>query len=259
MEKDTSEKLLTIAQIVWENRESWKAFFQLFDLLPNVYFHIKDASGRFLWMNAPLRNLLGIKGEGGFSGKTDADFFSPDLVFLYLREDNEVLSSGKPILNQPWIVPGRSEKTKWYISSKLPLFDDRRQVVGTTGIMRNLTHEFEAAHPLTEMREVVDFIFEHYHERISIEQLASLAFLSCRQFERRFRRFFFMSPSDFVLKIRIDVSVRLLIETDFSITKIANRVGFYDNSYYTRQFKKAMGLSPLQFRKKFLDNQYDNY
>jgi hypothetical protein len=60
-------------------------------------------------------------------------------------------------------------------------------VVALAGIMQNLAHEFEIAHPLGEMQAVVDHVIEHYHERIGIETLASLTFLSLRQFERRFR------------------------------------------------------------------------
>ena len=223
----------------------------LFDTIPGVYFHIKDTLGRFLWMNLPLRDLLGVKTKEGYLGKTDMDYFTPDLVFLYHREDNEVISTGKPILNQPWFVPGHSGNTKWYISSKIPLFDTENKVFGTAGIMRNLSHEFDSLHPVIEIRKAVDYMFEHFTEHIDVGALASMVFLSRRQFERRFREIFHLSPGDFLLKIRIDTAIRLLIETDISITQIAMETGFYDNSYLTRQFKKMIGVSPLQFRKKY--------
>jgi AraC-like DNA-binding protein len=202
-------------------------------------------------MNESLRQFLGEKDEMGFLNKTDADYFSPDLVFLYQREDHDVITSRKPILNQPWFVPGRNAKQKWFISSKIPLLDENENVTATAGLMRNLTLEYETMNPLNEMKNVIDYIFAHYQEKIPVETLASLVFLSPRQFERRFHNIFHKSPSDFILKIRIDMAIRFLIEGEDSITQIALNCGFYDNSYFTRQFKKMLTISPLQFRKKY--------
>ena len=202
-------------------------------------------------MNEQLRQHLGVRSREDCVGKQDSDFFSSDLVFLYHQEDDAVIASRRPLLNQPWIVPERKGQFKWFLSSKIPLLDADGNVVALAGIMRNLVQEFEIAHPFAEMRSVVDHIVEHHSERIEIETLASLVFLSTRQFERRFRSLFQTSPSEFILKVRIDAAIRLLMESDISLTHIALECGFFDNSHFTRQFKKKMGVSPLQFRKKF--------
>ena len=57
------------------NNHNLMGIFSLFDLLPKVYFYIKDTQGRFLWMNESLRNLLGIQDREGYLGKTDLDYF----------------------------------------------------------------------------------------------------------------------------------------------------------------------------------------
>ena len=223
----------------------------LFDFTPNIYFFIKDRKQRFLWMNEPLRRHLGVSSIEKCVGKMDSDFFSPDLVFRYHQEDDTVIASRCPLLNQPWIVPERKSRPKWFLSSKIPLFDADGNVVALAGIMQNLSHDFEIVNPFGEIRTVVDYIVEHYYERLSIETLASQAFLSSRHFERRFRSLFHMSPGEFILKVRIDAAVRLLLESELSVTQIALQCGFYDNSHFTRQFKTKMGISPIQFRKKF--------
>jgi len=239
--------------VIGQSNDSLQSVLRLFDFMPNTYFYIKDKNRRFLWMNEPLRQHVGASSLAECLGKEDADFFSPDLVFLYHREDDEVFASRCPILNRPWIVPERKGRSKWFLSSKIPMLGRGNEVVALTGIMQNLAHEFEIAHPLGEMQAVVDHVIEHYHERISMETLASLAFLSVRQFERRFRSLFHSSPGEFILKVRIDAATRLLMESDLSITQIAILCGFYDNSHFTRLFKKKMGDSPIQFRKKLLD------
>lgn len=202
-------------------------------------------------MNRPLREHLGIGTVADCLGKGDSDFFSSDLVFLYRQEDDAVVVSRSPLLNQPWIVPAHKGHLKWFLSSKIPLMDAKGTFVALAGIMWDLVHELDISQPFEDMRVVVDHIFAHYDKRISLETLASLRFLSPRQLERRFRGLFHTSPTEFILKVRLDTATRLLIESNSSITEIAMQCGFYDNSHFTRQFKKKLGVSPHQFRKKF--------
>lgn len=237
-------------KVIGQSADTLQSVLGLFDFMPNIYFYIKDRNLRFLWMNEPLRLHLGANSVAECVGKEDSDFFSPDLVFLYHQEDESVIASRRPLLNQPWIVPERKGQPKWFLSTKIPLFDTDGNVVVLAGIMQNLAHGFEITSPLSEMHTVIDYILEHYHEPITINTLASLTFLSTRQFERRFHGLFHMSPGEYIQKVRIDVAMRLLMESDLSVTQIAQRCGFYDNSHFTRQFKRKIGDSPIQFRKK---------
>jgi len=223
----------------------------LFDFTPNIYFYIRDTKARFLWMNEQLQKHLGVKSIAECVGKTDSDFFSPDLVSSCYQEDMAVIASRRPLLNQLWIIPERTGRSKWFLSSKIPLFDTDSKVTVLVGIMQDLAHDFKALHPLGEMHTVIDYIVEHYYEPINSEMLASLVFLSVRQFERRFREMFQVSPREFILKVRIDAAVKLLTESDLSILQIALKCGFYDNSHFTQHFKRKMGDTPVNFRKKF--------
>ncbi|MDR1484857.1 MAG: AraC family transcriptional regulator [Planctomycetaceae bacterium] len=241
---------------VLSSRVPFVNILQLFDFLPNVFFHVKDIHQKFIWMNAALREHLGEKESMGFLNKTDTDYFNPNLVFLYQNEDNEVITTRQPILNQPWFVPSCNNEQKWFLSSKFPLLDTDGNVIATAGLMRILPKEYETANQLNEMKNVIDYIFAHYCEKITLDELASLVFLSQRQFERRFHEIFYLSPSNFILKVRIDKAIRCLVENDESITQIALNCGFYDNSHFTRQFKKITKMSPIQFRKKYAENKY---
>lgn len=223
----------------------------LFDVLPDVYLFIKDRDSRFLHANASLLPVLGMKENADLIGKSDADFFTSDLVEQYVEEDRRVMASGRPIIDQVQIVPRTDGRIDWYITSKCPLRGEGDEIAGIAGVMRNYEQDANNREPYQEMRDVVSHILAHYHEKITTARLADRLYLSPSQFNRRFRRTFGMSPQQFVAKVRINAARQLLVSTDLSVTEIAYRTGFYDHSYFTKQFTRHMKITPLAYRKKY--------
>jgi AraC-like DNA-binding protein len=201
-------------------------------------------------MNTTLRHYLG-ENDSGYIGKTDADYFTTVMTFRYREEDREVIETQRPLQNQPWIVENRQKQRNWYLSSKFPLYGKDNRVAGIAGIMLDYMKSNETFKPFFEMQEVLKYIFDNFASKISIEHLASMIFLSVSQFERRFYQNFRLTPRSFILKVRLDSAMRLLTESDLSITQIAMKTGFYDSSSFTRLFKKMTGIKPLEFRKKY--------
>lgn len=78
---------------------------QLFDVLPNVYFFVKDTEGRFMRMNQALLQAIGFRQEAEVLGFTDADFFSPFLAQGYREEDRWIASNNKVVRDKIWFVP----------------------------------------------------------------------------------------------------------------------------------------------------------
>jgi AraC-like DNA-binding protein len=62
------------------------------------------------------------------------------------------------------------------------------------------------------------------------------------------KRFFGLTPSQFIAKARVAAASRLLRETDQSVAAIALACGFYDHSAFTRTFRAVTGVTPTQFR-----------
>jgi len=60
-----------------------------------------------------------------------------------------------------------------------------------------------------------------------------------------------MSLSDYIIKLRIDYGKYLLLNTDISIADLANEAGFYDQSHFTKHFKKIERITPSLFRLKY--------
>ena len=81
--------------------------------------------------------------------------------------------------------------------------------------------------------------------------MASMAGMSSTQFNQRFRALFRMSPTEYLLKLRIETSRRLLTRSQGSIAEIALEAGFCDQSHFTKRFRKATGMTPRQYRLRF--------
>lgn len=101
-----------------------------------------------------------------------------------------------------------------------------------------------------QLREVITYITEHYAEPIKVSKLAEMTYLSPRHFTRIFKEYFQITPMTFIINCRLRRARLLLEEKEYSITQVANESGFSDSNYFTRQFKKAYGISPSEYRVK---------
>ncbi|MEK6795109.1 MAG: helix-turn-helix domain-containing protein [Spirochaetota bacterium] len=93
----------------------------------------------------------------------------------------------------------------------------------------------------------MSFLEREFRSDIRLNELAKRAGLSERQFLRAFRSHYQTTPIDYLLKLRVMHASRLL-SSDAPITDIAYESGFSDSNYFTRQFKRVMGVSPREFR-----------
>jgi transcriptional regulator GlxA family with amidase domain len=91
----------------------------------------------------------------------------------------------------------------------------------------------------------------HYAEPLSLATLASHANLSERSLQRRFTKATSVQPSLYLQELRIQKARELLETTRVGIDQIAWQVGYQDQSAFRRRFKKKIGLSPSQYRKRF--------
>ena len=97
-------------------------------------------------------------------------------------------------------------------------------------------------------RAVRDFVEEHLHERIALDDLAAVVGLSRCRFVRRFRCSTGTSPHGFVLDRRVARAKLLLTRTGMPLSDVALRCGFADQSHLTRVFRARVGVPPGRFR-----------
>ena len=97
-------------------------------------------------------------------------------------------------------------------------------------------------------RKVMAYIHAHYAGDISREQMASYAGISERHLTRCFVQEAGLSPIDYLNRFRVVQARRLLDEGRMNITEIMNAVGFRDSSYFSRIFRREVGMSPSAYR-----------
>jgi len=117
--------------------------------------------------------------------------------------------------------------------------------------MRDVEKAGELLEPFRQMEAVVSYVLAHFAERVEIGRLARMVHLSVSQFDRRFKRLFQMTAQQFLLRVRVNAASRMLTSDDHSVAEIALRTGFYDQSYFTKHFKRQTGMTPTDYRQRY--------
>lgn len=97
---------------------------------------------------------------------------------------------------------------------------------------------------------VLDHIYRHHSEGIELDDLADLSGYSRTSFYRFFKNVLKCPPGKFIIMCKIDTAKHMLTETDYTLTEIAQKCGFFDSSHFIRTFKKYTSYTPKEFRKK---------
>ena len=98
------------------------------------------------------------------------------------------------------------------------------------------------------IRKALQYIASNYGTHLTLTDVAEIAELSPSYFSAMFSKIVGMSFRDYLCYIRVEESKRLLQSTNYSIAEIATAVGFPDQSYYCKAFKRLVGISPGKYR-----------
>ncbi|ROI00401.1 AraC family transcriptional regulator [Chryseobacterium daecheongense] len=101
----------------------------------------------------------------------------------------------------------------------------------------------------SRMGFVVDYIKKNLHQKLSIDSIAKLAYVSKSNFFKMFKDELGTSPNEFILQERINRAKELLASQN-SIKETAYQTGFSDANYFNRVFKQLVGVTPKNFQNK---------
>lgn len=105
------------------------------------------------------------------------------------------------------------------------------------------------------MKKVIQYIMQHFQEKISMKTLLEIANMSSTTFSVVFKKTYNMTFSEYVLKMRIGYACSLLTDNTRSIAQVSVDAGFENLSNFNRLFKKVKGITPKEFRRKAMESE----
>ena len=210
---------------------------------------------------------------------TEGDFYClglGDYHSLEVEEGSSLYSLGINCKNMPPILQHMIKSTDFPRAGRIP--DDKREmVVELFSTIRRLVEskDIYAEEKLTaytillfslifehssrvevkgsqsgyrHVMKAIDYLEEHYTERVTLEEVACAVFLSPNHFSKLFSDMNGLTFSDYLARMRIDKARRELTDTNKTVTQIAAECGFSSFSSFSRNFKRVCGCSPSELR-----------
>ena len=223
-------------------------FHLLFDNIPGIYFFVKDTKSRMIFGSHSLLVRLGLDNQDALIGTTDYDHFPKHVADRFVLDDQQVISTGKSLINHLELWYNEQRLPDMFVTQKHPVHGANGNIIGVMGTVQSYENNKKSIVPYLEVVEAVDYIREHYSQKIKVPDLAALSNISPRQLNRRFISVFGINAQQFLIKTRIQSACEALLNSQKSILEIAMDVGFCDQSAFTQHFHKHVGATPHKYR-----------
>ncbi len=209
--RDAAGKIVGVQVVFWDVTDRKKAeaaleqerylLHALMDNLPhNIYF--KDASSRFIRINKALASGFRLHDATEALGRTDFDYFTPEHAQQAMTDEQEIMRTGQPVVDKEEKETWTNGHTTWALTTKMPLYDDQRHIVGTFGISRDITERKQAAEALQAAKEAAE-----------AANRAKSAFLANMSHEIRTPLNAIIGMTELVLKSRVSAQQREFLTT----------------------------------------------
>ncbi len=141
-----------------------------------VYF--KDREGRFIRINEAFARRNGLSNPSAALGKTDFDIFGDEHARQAYEDEQQIMSTGLPIVDKEERVDWKDERVTWVTSTKLPLRDNTGEIIGIMGISRDITERKRTEEALARERNLLRAIFDLLPDYIYLKDAQS-RFIMC--------------------------------------------------------------------------------
>ncbi len=106
-------------------------------------------------------------------------------------------------------------------------------------------------HDDDSIKKAQEFIESNFHEKVTVDQIASMVALSRRNLERRFKKATSNTVSEYIQRVKIEAAKMSLESSRENVNEVMYNVGYQDPKAFRITFKRITGLSPIQYRKKY--------
>jgi PAS domain S-box-containing protein len=135
-----------------------------------IYF--KDINSKFVRLNRAQARLVGVENPEDAYGKTDFDFFNIEHSKKAFSDEQKIIFEAKPIKSLEYIGT-KDGRYRWMYSSKVPVFGEKGEVIGTVGITRDVDKMMRAEHKLKAERDLLQLLIDHIPSPIYFKDLES--------------------------------------------------------------------------------------
>ena len=102
----------------------------------------------------------------------------------------------------------------------------------------------------SDLDRLLDFLNEHYYEKISLSRAAELVYMTPQAFSKYFKRSTGTGFLEYLSRIRVEKAMKELLSTDHTITQIASNAGFANDKAFSVSFRRIYGVAPGVYRKR---------
>ncbi len=110
--------------------------------------------------------------------------------------------------------------------------------------------DLQAVKHIDAIYKSIVYVKRNYMKKVTLEEVALNSSLSTTYFSRIFKKEMNCSFNNYLNRVRIEMSKKLLLNESISLIEVSIIVGFEDQSYYSKVFKKITGISPGKYREK---------
>lgn len=164
-------------------------------------------------------------------------------------------------------ITGQTNRTVVKMMKELVHRKGGASIIGLLEILEVLAHSTEltpiahvdyksnyTANEKDKISEILEYVLKNFKEKITLQDVASLANMSESAFSRYFKNRVNKSFSDFLGDVRISNARKLLHDGDLNISQVCYQSGFPTLSNFNKQFKDRIGKTPLNYKKEYLDH-----
>lgn len=191
-------------------------------------------------------------------GSTSIDMHIGILSHSELRQTKDLFICTTTLASRAAIEGGLDLKTAYQLSD---LYLQKIENSSSISVLKELTNTMlldftERVNKTKQNKDVpfdiwecIQYIRQNTHTPLRVKMLASNMHISKSQLDRRFKKTLGFSPSEFILRCKLEEAKDLLLNTNHSISEISQILCFSSQSHFSNTFKKNYGISPLEFRK----------
>ncbi len=167
--KNGFHALLTVLENIELSYEKLHYEKQLFRLLMDnipdaIYF--KDRRSRFIDVSKSMTKIFGVDSIDQIIGKTDFDFHTAKNAKKYLQDEEKIIETGKPIINQEQKELWQGEVQSYTLTTKMPIKTDTGEIIGTFGISKDITKQKKLEEKLSKSKNTLQMLLDYSSERI---------------------------------------------------------------------------------------------